>query len=81
MTEDQVRQIAQQYVIDKALDKCSIVAVRRFKRSECSRPTTFSDEWIVQFSFDVNEDDGVFSNPALVVIDDFTGEPHLFETL
>ena len=82
MTEEQVRQIAQQYVFDNSLDKCSIEAVRRTNRSEIEHPITKGDEWVVQFRFDdCNEEEGVFANPAIVIIDDATGEPQLLESL
>ena len=80
MTEQQVRQIAQKYVSDNSLDKCSIEAVRRTKRSEIEQSTD-GDEWVVQFRFDCDEEEGVFANRAIVIIDDATGEPHFLENL
>lgn len=81
MTEQQVRLIAQQYVSDNSLDKCSIEAVRRFNRVEIEHPTTEGDEWVVQFRFDYDLEEGVFANQLLVIIDDATGEPHFLENL
>jgi hypothetical protein len=79
MTEEQVRDVAEKFVVDQALDKCVVVAVRRFKRQEIEQPTTLGDEWVVQFQFE--SDDEISANYACVVIDDATGEPQLFESL
>ena len=81
MTEDQVIQIAQQYVIDNSLDKCSFEAVRRFKQGEIPEPTTIGDKWVVQFRIEENEDEGISGIRTLVIVDDATGEPQFFETM
>ncbi len=79
MTEKQIREIAEAYVVEQSLDKCNVVAVRRFKRSEIPNPTTVGDEWVVQFQFEIEE--GVSACYTSVVIDDATGEPQLLESL
>jgi len=81
MTEQQVREIAQQFVSKNSLDKCSIEAIRRFGRNEIKQPTTQGDEWVVLFRFEYNKEEGVFANTAIVIIDDATGHPHFIENL
>ena len=79
MTEEQVLKVAEKYVMDQALDRCVVVAIRRFKRTEIEQPTTVGDEWVVQFQFE--SDDDVSASYTSVIIDDATGEPQILESL
>jgi hypothetical protein len=79
MTEEEVRQIAQEFVVNQGLGKCSVISVRRFCRADIPNPSTIGDEWVIQFQF---ENDGTYAPEcALVIVDDATGEPTPFETL
>ena len=79
MTENEVRKIAEQYVVERKLDPCSIVSIRKFDRKDIPIPSTVGDEWVVQFQFECDE--GVSADYLMVVIDDATGEPQQMESL
>jgi hypothetical protein len=79
VTENQVREIAENYVIEQKLETCSIVSVRKFDRSQIPNPVTVGDEWVVQFQFEIEE--GVSTQYAMVIVDDATGMAELFEVL
>jgi hypothetical protein len=80
MTEEDVRIIAERFVGENSLDKCSIETVRQSRRSGDDEAIA-RDEWIVQFRFDCNDEEGVFANRAIVIVDDATGEPQFLENL
>ncbi len=82
INKQQVRQIALQFVCDNSLDKCSIEAIRLLNQNESNGPMKEGRrKWAVQFRFEINEDEGVFANSAIVIIDDETGEPTFLESL
>jgi hypothetical protein len=74
LTETHVRRIAEEFVRDKQLDPCVVVAVRRGSDLETDRPV-----WYVQFQFDSADDES--ASHTFVQIDDATGEPQLIESL
>lgn len=77
MTEEDARIIAERFVKERSLDKCSFEAVRRIKENGPNG----CNEWVVQFRFDDDEDGGYCNNRAIVIIDDVTGKPKIFESL
>jgi hypothetical protein len=79
MTENEIRKIAEKYVVERQLNPCSIVSIRKFDRKVIPNPSTLGDEWVVQFQFQCDE--GVSTNYTIVVIDDASGEPQLMESL
>lgn len=79
MTENEVRKIAEKYVVEWKLDPCSIVSIRKFDRKDIPNPSTVGDEWVVQFQFECEE--GVSADYSMVVIDDATGKPQPMESL
>jgi hypothetical protein len=79
MTEDEARTIAQDYVINKSLDRCFVASVRKFSRADVRSPWTIGDEWVIQFQF---ENDGSYAAEyTSVMVDDATGEARLMEHL
>ncbi len=79
MTENEVKRIAENYVVERKLDPCSIVSIRKFDRKDIPNPATVGDEWVVQSQFECDE--GVSADYSMVVIDDATGKPQLMESL
>lgn len=75
MTEQEVCQVAEQFVIDSGLDKCPVIAVRRCPDYELSSGW----HWVVQFI--IEHEDGASADHVLVLIDDETGVAEFFETL
>ena len=81
MTEEQVRQIAQQFVADSSLEKCTIEAVRQLRRSKEDGPKNGECvDWVVQLRSNC-DDEAEMPDWYIVFIDDKTGEPRFFETL
>jgi hypothetical protein len=79
MTENEVKQIAENYVVERQLAPCSIVSIRKFSRKDICSPSTQGDEWIVQFQF--QSDESISADYTMVLIDDATGEPQFVESL
>lgn len=81
ITEEQARQIAQQFVADNSLEKCTIEAVLQLSRSENDDPKIGECvDWVVHFR-SICDDEDEMPYWYIVVIDDKTGEPRFFETL
>jgi len=74
LTETCVRQIAEDFVVQKKLDKCHVISVRRGADLESQKPV-----WYVQFQFECAEDES--ANHAFVQVDDATGDPKLILSL
>jgi len=79
MTEDEVRRVAEQFVVVKGFDKCAIVSIRRFDRSEIDDLDSVGDEWVVQFQFECRDD--ISAIYTMVVVDDATGLARSIDTL
>lgn len=74
LTEERVREIAETFVVQKSLDKCHVVSVRRGADLESQKPV-----WYVQFQFESADDESACH--TFVQVDDATGDPQLVESL
>lgn len=74
LTEEFVREIAEEFVAQKNLDKCQVVSIRRGTDLDSEKPV-----WYVQFQFESAENESACH--TFVQIDDATGDPKLIESL
>jgi hypothetical protein len=81
VTEDQAKRIAFDFVAKSNLDPCEFDSIQRFSQSSLGIPNSTNDEWVVRFTFELPEDVACSTELAIVLVDDATGEPRLFESL
>lgn len=81
MTEDQAKRIAFDFVATANLDRCDFDSIQRFPKSSLEPTTPGGDEWVVRFVFELPHDVACSTEMAIVLVDDASGEPRLFESL
>ncbi len=81
MTENQAKQIAFDFVAKSNLDPCEFDSIQRFPKSSLETTTPSGDEWVVRFVFELPDDVACSTEMAIVLVDDASGEPRLFDSL
>jgi hypothetical protein len=81
VTEDQAKQIAFDFVAKSNLDPCEFDSIQRFSKSSLETTTPGGDEWVVRFVFELPDDVACSTEVAIVLVDDASGEPRLFDSL
>jgi hypothetical protein len=81
VTEDQAKRIALDFVAKSNLDRCEFDSIQRLPKSSLEATTQGGDEWIVRFVFELPDDVACSTEMAMVLVDDASGEPRLFDSL